>query len=145
MPALVAVAFEANQILQVETMVREKLKMSIMMRKSYTSLAIVNTVLLIHLLLQQNLDYLKCKSFSKHWILTFTLNSVKHNRSSDNRTLAYPFMYLHQQKNYSICNIRDQGGEDDMHTLQWVIGCVGCILVRRGVGPDEKINTNALQ
>jgi hypothetical protein len=34
MPALVAVAFEANQILQVETMVREKLKMGIMMRKS---------------------------------------------------------------------------------------------------------------
>lgn len=34
MPALVAVAFDTNQILQVETMVREKLKMAIMIRKS---------------------------------------------------------------------------------------------------------------
>ncbi|GAB5589224.1 hypothetical protein Unana1_04124 [Umbelopsis nana] len=33
MPALVAVAFDANQILQVETMVREKLKMAIMIPK----------------------------------------------------------------------------------------------------------------
>jgi hypothetical protein len=34
MPALIAVEFAANQILQVEGMVREKLKMGIMIRKA---------------------------------------------------------------------------------------------------------------
>ncbi|KAH8555724.1 hypothetical protein BGW37DRAFT_146117 [Umbelopsis sp. PMI_123] len=96
MAALIAVEFGANQVLQVEEMVREKLRMGIMIRKSsdFCIFYIINVEPLVtHFAWQQNYTCLKCKSFLKRLKSTYMPNSGKPNR--DDYRLHISFKYVH--------------------------------------------------